>query len=170
MTAGGRKLGFHLRWCCKIFGLARFSPRLFLGFSRPGPLFNWLFCSSDHCRQSRPPTVMLSSTGSFKSYVLNNLYQARSQLHQRRFLRLRRNFSGFLKIYVMIFIFQISTIFQNFCTIFTKFQCNFARFRHSITTDFSDFHQHLRKFYQKFTKNFKGADNIDEFSKIQGCR
>jgi len=54
MSAGGRKLSLHLRWWSKIFGLARFSPRLFLGFSRPGPSLQLivLFARSLSARQA----------------------------------------------------------------------------------------------------------------------
>ena len=66
-------------------------------------------------------SVRVSPTGSFRAYTFWNLSEARSQLYQRRFLRLKTHFSGFSKIYMFTFApFQISAIFQDLCTIFLK--------------------------------------------------
>jgi hypothetical protein len=43
MYAGGRKWSLHLRWGSTVFGPTRFSPRLFLVFSRPGPSVQPIF-------------------------------------------------------------------------------------------------------------------------------
>ena len=77
--------------------------------------------------------------------------RARSQLYQRRFLRPRPHFSAFFKLYIFSFApFQISVIFQDFCTIFA----NSAQFLLIFDGDgrFCKFSSNFRRFFSEFRR------------------
>ncbi len=76
----------------------------------------------------RPPPR--SPTGSFRAYIFWTLSEARSRLYRSQISQLKTRRKALDEIYTSSFApFQISVIFQYFCTIFAKFDAHFVDFQ-----------------------------------------
>ena len=107
---------------------------------------------------ARAPLPEAEPTQSFRVPGFQTLSEARSLPYQCRILRPRRNFSAFFELYIFPYFsfapLLISPIFQDLCTIFSKFHAFFAKFqkRSKETADFAKFYQNFTEFLRDFTE------------------
>ena len=100
----------------------------------------------------RPGRVTYHRLGLLEGRGFLDLSEARSRLYQSRFLQVNTHFEGFFEIYKIISTsLQTFFIFEDFCTIYSKFSRFFVNFRRR-TLKFAKFRQNLTDLFQNFAK------------------